>query len=262
MIAHAIDSQTPRFRGRIDDVAARAHAEGVYAPSIGTLMGHLIIGRPQRFDLCSAVLCGIDVSLRMLNAQSDGERFLLYGHASLQQPLKGITRAVSHGQNGDIRLKFFRSVYRDSLQRSVLNPKIGDAALEVKGSSQTDDLFPHIFHDDTEHIGSDMGLILIKNGWIRSELHEHLQHFSVPHQRVFHQRVEFPIGKCSRAAFSKLYVGVALQLSALPELKHRPFSLFHPLSPLEYDRAKAGSCQHQCTEKAGRTASYDDGTVL
>ena len=113
MVAHPVDGQTAGLRGCIDNVTARTHTEGVYASSVGTLMGYLIIGRSQGFNLRGTILCNIDVSLGMLNTQTHGKRFLLHGHASLQQLLKGIPRTVPHRQYGDLRLNFIRPVYGD-----------------------------------------------------------------------------------------------------------------------------------------------------
>lgn len=150
MIAHAVDRQAARLRGRIDHVASGAHAEGIDSSLVRSLPCKLVAGRPQFTAFLHAVLALIDQRLGMLYPQSHRECLWLHGDASGQQGLKGIPGAVSDGQHHCLRLKNLAAVdnkgfYAPGFPRLPLRHKIRYLALEEDLASQLFNLCPYGF---------------------------------------------------------------------------------------------------------------------
>ncbi len=107
MVAHAVYSQTAGFRGCIDDVASRAHAERIDAPSVRQIRRQLIGGRRKVRTAFRTVLCMIDHRLRVFHTDSHGECFCLHGDLAILQHQKSISCAMSDGKDRDLRIQNF-----------------------------------------------------------------------------------------------------------------------------------------------------------
>ena len=68
---------------------------------------------------------------------------------------------MSGSQNQLLTREFFGSVNFHSRNMTTLSQYFRHLAVKMNFTSQTQDLFPHTFHDPAQYIGPDMGLCLI-----------------------------------------------------------------------------------------------------
>ena len=83
MQAHAVDRQPSLFGRRIDDIAARAHAEGIDASSVSRVVRELIRCGAEFLRSIRSVEGIIDQLLRVLHAKTDRKRLRLHTDAQL-----------------------------------------------------------------------------------------------------------------------------------------------------------------------------------
>ncbi len=141
MIAHAVDRQAARLRGRIDHIASGAHAEGIDSSFVRGLPCKLVAGRPQFPAFLYAVLALINQRLGMLYPQSHRKCLWLHGDPPGQQGLKGIPGAVPDGQDHRLSSKNLAAVdnkgfYTPGFPLFPVRHKIRDLAQEADLSAQ------------------------------------------------------------------------------------------------------------------------------
>ena len=130
---------------------------------------------------------------------------------------------------------------------------------ETDLSSQFTDLICYMRDNFGQHIRSDMRLVGIHDVRIRPGIHKGLQNIPDPSLGILDACIQFSVGKCSRAAFTELHIGIRIRLRYIPfpEPVHRAGTLPRPLAALDQHRGEPGSCQEKSAEQACRACADD-----
>ena len=93
----------------------------------------------------------------------------------VHQHPEGVPGTVPYGQNHHTgRKKFLLPglLRHHPPDLPVFHCQIGYLAAEGYGASQADDFLADLFYNSPQHIGSDVGLILVKNGRVCPDFHQ------------------------------------------------------------------------------------------
>ena len=259
MITHSIDTETPLFRGRIDYIASRTHAERVDSPPVFRFCRQLVCSRRKIRMLFRTILGQIDPFLKVFDTDAHRKGFCFQKYSCLFQHRKGISCAVSQSQYNHFRRNqgFFPLLFDPDFLHSAV-PGADSGQLCVKPAFSAGILygFPHPAYHINQDVRSDMWFILIQDLLRCTMRHKDLQHFPVSSCRIFHQSVQFPVGKSPCTALAKLNICPCIQHSGLPERLHCFFSFFHRRPALNQNRTVSVFCKQIRTEQSGRTTSY------
>ena len=122
------------------------------------------------------------------------------------------------------------------------------------------DLFADILDHDTQNIGADVRLLLVQDLLRCAGSHEFLQHLANTH--VLDACGQFAVTEGARAAFSKLYIGLHVQHTILPETLYCGCSGIHILPALQHQRSQSRLRQNQRCKHACRSETDNDWTIL
>ena len=244
--AHAIGHHAARLAGRRDDIAARAHAEGVRTAPVGQAHAQLVVGCAQRrMRSRRAVLAAVDELLLVFDARADGEGLAHHGHAQRVKRLERIARAVSHSQNHAVRSHGFALSVRVLEHRAghmaVLEDQIDQTRLEAHLAAQPHDFFAQRLDHQGEPVRADVRLAQIEDFLRRTALVERVQHAVAA--GIIDASGQLAVGKRARAALAKLHVGARIERAARPEGIDAYFAPVDVLPALDDQRPCAGLSQ-------------------
>ena len=163
------------------------------------------------------------------------------------------------GDHQDFRRNLLLFVHRDLTELpagcGLLTVQAGETAVKPDFPAQLPDLLPQVFDHPGKDVRADMGLLLIKDLFRRTEADKGFQHQTVPPSGIFYQSIQLSIGKGSRAALSELDIGFRIQRPAFPERLHVPDPLLHRSPPLQQQRLIPFPCQKPGTEQTCRAGT-------
>ena len=163
-VAHAVGHDAAFFRCRRDDVAARAHAEGVCACAVRELDVQLIVCRAERRIVRKrAVLRLVDGFLQMLDANAHRKRLRLHGNAEPVQHAEGVSGAVTGRKNemaARKRLLAGLIFIAHAADRAVLQHDVRELCAEADLAAERKDFLAQILHDGYQYVRSDVRLCI------------------------------------------------------------------------------------------------------
>ena len=161
--AHAVGHQPSRLRRGGHHRAAGTHAEGEGAAAVGEVAGELVVRRGQLLP-GGAELGRRHRRLAVLNAHADGKGLGGHGHPGVHQHLKGVPGGVAGGEHQGVAGQVIPpggAVHRQGGHPAVLQPQAGESVAEADVAPQADQLQTDGFHHVPQHVGADVGLVLV-----------------------------------------------------------------------------------------------------
>ncbi len=216
-------------------------------------MYQLVIRSPQQF--IARVLAetgGVDQRLRMFDAKADGKRLGFDVNAPPVDHLEGIARAVSDRQHQMISCNALAACEYHAAHSAIDDLDVIDPAFEADFATQLPDGFAHFFDHADQAKSTDMRVADIEDFLGSAGLDEFVQHFAAQMARILDLAIQLAVGKCPRAAFAELHVGLRVEHALTPQPEGVLCSFANCLAALQDQR----SITHLGQQEAGKQAGW------
>ena len=255
-MAHAVGYQPPLLRGGCYHLAAGTDAEGKGGAAVRQVAGQLVVGGGQ-FLPGGAKLSQRDSALGVLDAHADGKGLLFHGNAGLQQHLEGVSGGVAGGEDQCVTRQIIaslRAFYSQSGYRPIPEDETGELMAEAHVAAQADQFLSNIFDHVPQHVGTDVGLVLVQNVLRGSCVHQGAEHGGDP--GIVGAGGQLTVGEGARAPLAELDVGGGVQYAGGPEMLHVGGALLHRAAPLQHNGGQAVAGQKEGGEEPGGAHAY------
>ena len=146
--------------------------------------------------------------------------------------------------------------------------KSGQLCFKHNPAAEFDDLLTQLFYGQLQLVRANVRLSVIKDFFGRAVTDKLQQNLSLT--AVLCTRVQFSVGKCSRAAFSELYVRRGVERSVRPEFINVSGSAVHVLATFYHNRIRSALSENQRGEQSrgshsdhkGRSAAFPFRNVV
>ena len=205
------------------------------------------------------VLRAVDGGLRMLDPNADGQRFRLHGHTLGMQRGEGIARAVADREN-DLRggEDFPAGQPGSGHPAEIIQDQFLKAGFKSHLATELNDFLAQMTHHFDQPVGADVGPRLDQNVLGGTGHHHFLQNPGDAVFAILDLRVELAVGKCSRAPFPELHIGVRLQSgSPPPETRDIPGARPGGFAALDQNRPPSCTRQQQPAEQSAGPGAND-----
>ena len=250
--AHAVGHQPALLRGGGHHLPAGAHAEGEGAAAAGQVTGQLVVRRRQAFPR-RAELGLRHGGLAVLDAYPDGEGLGGHGHPGVQQHPEGVPGGVAGGEHQRVTGQGVGpagALHGQPGQRPAADVQPRQLMAEAHVAAQGEQLLPQAAHHLPQHVGADVGLVLVEDVRRGPRLHQGAEHGG--NAGVVGAGGQLAVGEGARAPLSELHVGGGIQHAGGPELFHVRRPLLHRAAPLQHDGGQAVPGQEQGGEQPRR----------
>ena len=234
-MAHAVGYQPPLLRGGGYHLAAGTDAEGKGGAAVRQVAGQLVVGGGQ-FLPGGAKLSQRDSALGVLDAHADGKGLLFHGNAGLQQHLEGVSGGVAGGEDQCVTRQIIaslRAFYSQSGYRPIPEDETGELMAEAHVAAQADQFLSNIFDHVPQHIGTDVGLVLVQNVLRGSCAHQGTEYGG--DTGIVGAGGQLTVGEGACPSLTKLDVGGWVQHAGGPEPLYISGPLLHRAAPLQDD---------------------------
>ncbi len=162
--AHTVGYHAFHFVCRCNNGSTGTHAEGIDAASVLAMMGGAIFRCAQTgMAGKGAELRLVNHCLGMLDARTNGKRFLGHGYAGLMQHLEGVTGAVAKRQHRIVRAYFLVAVDNKPAQYAILDVQARYPGVKAYITAQFNDGVSNMRHHGNEFVRTDMRTIAVLN---------------------------------------------------------------------------------------------------
>ena len=261
LVAHAVDYYATFLGGALDHFATGAHAKRVHRAVQPEITYQLVIrGRKARVPFRWAVLILVDEVLGVLHANAHGEGFLPHGDCVAVQHLKGVPGTVTRRQNDGIAGYFFAILKHRGFDFPVFEMDVRELGFPAISNAAGFGILADEHRTFTDDIRTHMRLGEIEDAGVRTIFDEGLQ--NITRGGMTDARSELAIAEGARAAFTKLGIGLWVQLAVLPQLVDALHPLAHGGAALQDDGLDAVVQQAQRAESTRRSTTHDDHAGL
>ena len=220
------------------------------------MAGELVVGGGQPLPGRAELGLG-HRRLAVLDAYAHGEGLGGHGHPRVQQHLKGVPGRVAGGQHQCVAgqvIGTLGSLRPDGGEDAVTHIQPGELMAETYVAPQAEKLLPDMFYHRTEHVGADVGLVLVLDVLRRARGGQGLQYRG--DAGVMDAGGQLAVGEGARASLAELDVGGGIEGTGAPKALHIPRPLLHRPAPLQYDGGDSVPGQVERGEEPRRAHSH------
>ena len=252
-VGHAVQHDGAVLRGRRDQDAAGAHAEGEDAAAFHLLDEGVLGGGHERLIL-AVITDLVDEPLGMLHADAERKALGLQRPAPALEDFINVAGGMAGSENHFRRL-VDRIAHMD-LEASRDGNDVRHAAVEMVFTSVLFDAQADVFNDGGELVRSQVRMRVDQDGRIGPESDELVQHLADV-AALGGAGEELSVGERTGSAFAVAIIGVRVDDAFHRQFRHVHLAAVDILSALEDDGLESAGEQLQGREQTGRAGADD-----